>query len=40
MRHLLKLAGAIATATLLSTAPLVAETTVYWQGLPPDVRVV
>ena len=32
MKHLFRLAGAIATATLLSTAPLVAETTVYSAG--------
>jgi len=32
MRHLLKLAGALATATLLSTTPLLAETTIYSAG--------
>lgn len=32
MRHFFKIAGAIATATLLSSAPLVAETTVYSAG--------
>lgn len=32
MKHLLKLAGAMVAATLLSTAPLVAETTVYSAG--------
>ena len=32
MRHLLKMVGAIATAALLCTAPLQAETTVYSAG--------
>ena len=32
MKHLLKIAGALVTATLLSTVPMVAQTTVYSAG--------